>query len=129
MKYGDVSIPYGNNSRYDCILDYKGNLLKIQIKTAKKIDENRFMIPMQNSQTNRNTCKKKKYTSKDVDYVASIYNGVIYMIPVIQPMTCITLSFRYPDNGLKKFINIADNFKIENVLTSWGGEVGIMRGS
>ena len=34
MEYGDVSIPYGNNSRYDCILDYNGKLLKIQIGYA-----------------------------------------------------------------------------------------------
>lgn len=49
LEYGDVSIPYGNNSRYDCILDYKGKLLKIQIKTARKIDENRFFIPTENT--------------------------------------------------------------------------------
>lgn len=75
MEYGDVSIPYGNNSRYDCILDYNGKLLKIQIKTARKLDENRFYIPTQNTQTNRNTSKKKKYSPEDVDYIASIYNG------------------------------------------------------
>ena len=116
LQYGDVSIPYGNNSRYDCILDYRGKLLKIQIKTAKELDENRFFIPMQNSQVNKNGIRKKKYFPKDVDYIATIYKNQIYMIPLIQPMTGITLSFEYPKNGLKKLINIAEKFKIENVL-------------
>lgn len=116
LEYGDVSIPYGNNSRYDCILDYKNKLLKIQIKTSKKVDENRFFISMQNSQTNRNVSKKKKYSADDVDYIASIYNNQVYLIPVIKPMTGIMLSYNYPKNGLKKLINIAEFFKIENVL-------------
>nr|DAH55243.1 MAG TPA: protein of unknown function DUF4468 [Caudoviricetes sp.] len=29
MKYGIVSIPYGNNARYDCIFDFKNNRYRI----------------------------------------------------------------------------------------------------
>lgn len=116
LEYGDVSIPYGNNSRYDCILDYNGKLLKIQIKTARKLDENRFFIPTLNTQTNRNVLKKKKYSPNDVDYIASIYEGQVYLIPLLKQMTGITLSYNYPENGLKKLIHIAENFKIENIL-------------
>jgi len=29
LEYGDISIPYGNNCRYDCIFDYNNRLYKI----------------------------------------------------------------------------------------------------
>ena len=29
LKYGEVSIPYGDNCRYDCILDINNKMLKI----------------------------------------------------------------------------------------------------
>ena len=38
MKYGIVSIPYGNNARYDCIFDFKNKRYRIQIKTAHILD-------------------------------------------------------------------------------------------
>lgn len=116
LEYGDISIPYGNNSRYDCILDYNGKLLKIQIKTSRKIDENRFFIPTENSQTNKNVTKKKKYSPNEIDYVATIYNNQVYLVPILKEKTGITLSYNYPENGLKKLIHLAENYKIENIL-------------
>ena len=71
---------------------------------------------MCNTQTNRNTSRKKKYLPGDVDYVASIYEDQVYLIPVLKPTIGMIISYNYPKNGLKKLINIAENFKIENVL-------------
>lgn len=53
---------------------------------------------------------------EDVDYVASIYRGQVYLIPILKSMSGVTLSYNYPKNGLKKMIHIAENFKIENIL-------------
>lgn len=116
IEYGEVSIPYGNNARYDCILDYKGKLLKIQIKTAKQIDNNRFTVPFQNTATTRNINKKKKYTPEEVDFIATVYKDKVYLFPLIKSMTCMTISFNYPDNGMKSTIHLAEQYEIDKVL-------------
>lgn len=43
-RYG-VSFPFGHNHQYDLIVDKDGNLYRIQVKTAKREDRNRYYIP------------------------------------------------------------------------------------
>lgn len=117
MEYGEVSIPYGNNARYDCILDRGNELLKIQIKTARKIDENRFSIPCANVvSSGKNRGRKRTYTKEDADYIAAEYLGNIYLIPTGIQAVDITLSFKYPKNGMKKVINLEQGYRIENIF-------------
>ena len=117
MEYGEVSIPYGNNARYDCILDKENDLIKIQIKTARKLDDNRFCIPCANlvsSGTYRG--QRRVYTKEDADYIAASYFDQVYLIPTGLLTNEMTLSFEYPNNGLKKPIHIEKEYRIENVL-------------
>lgn len=116
IEYGEVSIPYGNNARYDCILDHNGKLLKIQIKTAKRVDNNRFIIPFQNSITTKNISKKKRYTPEEIDYIATVIEDKVYLFPLIKSMTCMTISFKYPNNGMKSTIHLAEQYEINNIL-------------
>lgn len=113
LKYGEVSIPYGNNARYDCILDINGALKKVQIKTARRIDENRFCVPFANT----SGCNRKPYSSNEVDYIATYYNKVLYLFPIeLGAQNQFTLSFEYPSNGLRKCIHIASDFLAEKIL-------------
>lgn len=116
MEYGEVSIPYGNNARYDCILDKDGELLRIQIKTARGIDENRFVIPAANTiAAGAGKNKRKPYTAEEIDFIASAYRGHVYLFPAGLVTNILTLSFEYPANGMLKPIRIEKEYRIENV--------------
>lgn len=116
LEYGEVSIPYGNNARYDCILDLQSKLVRIQIKTAKVIDDNRFRIPFANTKTTSHESVRKVYTPDSVDYIATYYCGNVYLVPTGKYKNLFTLCFDYPKNGIKSTINIEKEYRIENVL-------------
>ena len=57
-----VSIPYGENSRYDMILDVNGHLLKIQCKTSKTVSEECFSFACRSTRVNSQGSYATKYT-------------------------------------------------------------------
>lgn len=118
LRFGEVSIPYGNNARYDCVLEINGVFKKIQIKTAHKVDENRFSVPFANTHCNYSGNLRKTYTVEDVDYIATYYSNQLYLFPVGNHSNMMMISFEYPSNGLKKKINLAENYKVENILSN-----------
>lgn len=63
-----VSIPYGENSRYDFIADIKGKLIKVQVKSSKEVDQNSFQFSCRSCRTNSQTNIRRKYTKEEIDY-------------------------------------------------------------
>ena len=64
-----VSIPYGDNSKYDFIADVNGKLLKIQVKTSSYVDEKQTAIKFSCRSTHLN-CKgvsNVKYSKNEID--------------------------------------------------------------
>ena len=116
MKYGIVSIPYGNNARYDCIFDFKNKRYRIQIKTAHMLDAKRFTIPFKNKRLSANGIVSKVYTKDQVDFIATIINGVVYMVPVTGDITS-SMTFRldYPSDCCYN-INLASDYKLDSIL-------------
>ena len=119
MEFGEVSVPYGNNARYDCILDINNQLIRIQIKTAHYLDENRFTIPFANKRAGNTQNVRKVYTADEVDYIATSYKDVLYLFPTGEHTNTMTLSFHYPSNGLKNRINLAENYTAEKILSQY----------
>jgi len=119
MEYGEVSIPYGNNARYDCILDINNTLIRIQIKTANVLDENRFTVPFANKRSNAGGNVRKVYTSEEVDYIATYHQDELYLFETGTHTNSMTISFNYPSNGLKNKINLAENYKASKILEQY----------
>lgn len=97
-------------------LDINGKLIKIQIKTAMKKDDNRFSIPFANKGTGNSKNVRKIYLTTEVDYISTVYEDVLYLFPTGTHTNAMTLSFEYPSNGLKAKINLAENYLAENIL-------------
>ena len=117
MQYGTVSIPYGNSARYDCVFEYNNKLYKIQIKTARMIDENRFAVPFSNSRISKHGIVRKTYTNVQVDFIATIVKDNVYLIEVKNYIKrLMTLNFQYPKNGIKRSINLAKEYELQSVL-------------
>lgn len=111
-----AAIPYGENSRYDFILDTGDKLLKIQVKTSSTVDEDSFKFSCRSTRVNSQGNVSKKYTAEEIDYFATYYNGKCYLVPVQECGTDKKLRYNYPANGQKKGINLAENYELQRVL-------------
>ena len=117
MKYGSVSKPIVDNSRYDCIFDYKGRLYRIQVKTACQTKEDCFYVPFCNRRQTPQGVVRKPYTSEQVDFIACYYKGRVLLIKVDDSIVG-AMFFRetYPKNGIKKTVNLYADYLLEKVL-------------
>ena len=112
-QYGcSISIPYGDNSKYDFIADVDGRLLKIQVKTASLKDEGAIKFSCRTTHVYSPGLKNERYSSTDIDYFATYWNGQCYLVPVNECSVEKTLRFEYPKNGQKKSITLASEYEL-----------------
>ena len=123
MKLGiQVSIPFGEDSRYDFIADINGKLYRIQSKHCSEIFDNsgqavaiKFKTVRQ-SGSNATKHTRTKYTKDEIDYFSTAYNGKCYMVPVEQCSISKILRIVAPKNGQLKGISFLDDFELSEVL-------------
>lgn len=80
-----ISKPIGNNLPYDMIVDIKGNLLKVQVKSGYKGKApETFVFNTRSTSKNYNEVIKKNYVGK-IDYFITYYEELpdkFFIIPV-----------------------------------------------
>lgn len=112
-----VSIPYGENCRYDFIIDVNGHLLRIQCKTSHQLDSQEgFTFKCESVVSTTSRITATKYTINEIDYFATIDKGQCYLIPVEECGCHKTLRYQYPRNGQKKGICLAKDYIMEEVI-------------
>ena len=75
-----VSQPLVPDSRYDFIVDIKGKLLKIQVKTSHLAeDKSYFEFATSTSHTNTKGTINHSYTPDEIDYFATFYENECYI--------------------------------------------------
>ena len=111
-----VSIPFGDKDRYDQIWDINGKLLKIQVKTARLLDDtNNGIIFNCRTTYSRNTgSKTHKYTSDEIDYFATFWENQVYVIPVTECSDKKILRFSAKQN--QSSISWAKDYTFEKVV-------------
>lgn len=77
-----VSVPYGNNSRYDMIVDTDNNCYRIQVKHASLNENGSYTINTSNTVCNASGNTRKYYTKEDIDFIVSIIEDSLVVIPV-----------------------------------------------
>lgn len=65
-----VSIPFGDNARYDLIAEFNGKLNRIQVKYCNQITDNNSIIAPCKSSMNHTTNKRYSTYEHDIDYMA-----------------------------------------------------------
>lgn len=112
-----VSIPYGEDCKYDFIIDVNRHLLKVQCKTSHKLENGEgFTFKCQSIVVTRHKIVANNYTLNDIDYFATIDNGECYLVPVEECGTTKTLRYCYPKNGQKKGISLAEKYKLQEII-------------
>lgn len=113
-------IPYGNDAKYDFIVDVDGKFIRIQCKSPMLIkDENivtSLLLSLRCSTTNTKGTVTHGYTKEQIDYFATYYNNNIYIIPITEiGNSSFTLRLIEPKNyGGNNAIHMANDYKLEN---------------
>ena len=118
-----ISIPYGDNSKYDFIADVNGKLLKVQVKTSSLKDENAIKFSCRTTHVNCKGVKNERYSSDDVDYFATYWNSKCYLIPISECSVEKTLRFTPTKNGQIKGISFASDYELEKMVMKIKEEV------
>ena len=113
-----VYLPFGDNERSDLIADFNGKLNRIQVKTAIKAEDGKIIFDLTSSTVHRTNGVKHKYTSDEIDYFAcySIARDKIYLIPVTNPCSSITIRYENPKNNQNYGVHFEKDYLIDNLL-------------
>mgnify|MGYP006368475129 CR=1 FL=1 len=80
------------------------------------IDEKRFIIPFRNRRLSAKGSVSKVYTKDQVDFIATIVNNVVYMVPVTGDVAnSMTFRLDYPSDCYYN-INLASDYKLDSIL-------------
>ena len=117
----NVSIPYGENSRYDFVLDVNGKLFKVQVKTSRnkksiKNPEDAIVFACRSFNTNASGNIYHRYTKEQIDFFATFWDGRCYLVPVEECSVEKTLWFAPPANGQKNMISMASDYELAKTL-------------
>lgn len=108
-----VSIPYGENTRYDFIVDISNKLIRVQAKTCKEKDDgNVIFFPCRSSKTNSKGCLRRKYTKQEIDYFCTYHKGKCYLIPVSECSNEKNLRLKAPRNNQSMGVNYAEDYEL-----------------
>ena len=115
-----VSIPFGDNARYDLIADFNGKLNKIQVKYCnQRMSKNGSIVCPCYSSTNHTTNKKLNSYENDVDYFA--FYIVEWNCCLLVPISIIgnkkAMLFRktHPLNN-QSDVNFVDDYLFDKIL-------------
>lgn len=114
-----VSLPFGDNARYDMIADFNGKLNKIQVKYSSQLSENDSYICHTSSSTNHTTNKHMDKYTNQVDYIAiyiSPWNESV-LIPIQDcDKNCICLRKEIGKNNQQKGIHLLSDYSFDKIL-------------
>ena len=102
-----VSIPFGEDSRYDMVVDRGSDIIKVQCKYAKYYNNSTLKLTTMHN--------NKKYIEGEIDYFATIYKDKCYLIPY-ENKKAITLRLVPPKNNQKKSIRFAHDYFIGSII-------------
>jgi hypothetical protein len=111
-----VSIPYGDNSKYDFIADIDGRLFKIQVKTSSLKDENAIYFSCRTTHVNCKGVKNERYNEEDIDFFATYWEGKCYIVPIKECSVTKTLRFAPPKNGHTTNVSFAQDYLLAKQL-------------
>ncbi len=114
-----VLLPFGENSRYDLVVDDKGVLSRIQCKTGRLREGCIRFKPCSTYAHHQTTSRARAYHG-EVDYIGvhCPETGGVYLIPINElPVTNkATLRIRPTRNHQRKHIRLASQYQIASVV-------------
>lgn len=113
-----VSVPYGNNSRYDIVVDLGNLFIRVQCKTAFLNRNESYTINTSNMVSTTTQRRVKHYTKKQIDFIASVIKDQLVLIPVAEIEKSKRKIFRVelPKYGSKSNCNLIEDYSFEKQI-------------
>jgi len=116
MKLGcSISVPIGENNPYDLIVDVNNKLYRIQCKHSRSV-EGGFQFSCESTRINATSIKVCKYSTDEIDYFGTIFEGTCYLVPVGLCRSECKLRTCPPKNGQLSKINWAKDYEASVIL-------------
>jgi len=113
----ECSVPYGNQAKYDILVDTSKEILRIQCKKSHWADDrNSITFSCCSSTTNTQKTTRHYYTSNDIDYFATCWEDNVYLIPVEECSTTKSLRITPKTNKTPPNVNMAEDYLVEKIL-------------
>lgn len=77
----NLSVPIGEDCRYDFIMDIDGNLKRVQVKSCTE-NENGLSFSTQSITTSGKKNINHPYSKEEIDFIAIYYENQCYLIPI-----------------------------------------------
>ena len=119
MKMGyKVSFPYGEDCKYDMIVDTDTDCYRIQVKHASLNDNGSYTVNTSNTVSTTTKNARKYYSKNDVDFIVSIIEDQLVVIPVEMIEHTQSKIFRtvLPKHGVKSTCNLIEDFTAERYI-------------
>ena len=116
------STPFGDDCKYDLVVDLNGKFVRIQCKHSRwskdtAIKNVAFEISTCCQTTNTKKTTRHKYTDEQIDYFYTWFNGKGYLVSIKEAVgTSFRWRYEYPDKNQKQGIHIASNYELTEVL-------------
>lgn len=115
-----VSIPFGDNARYDLIAEFNGKLNKIQVKYCNQLSDTGSVSCPCASSTNHTTNKHLSTYENDVDYMCFYLAcwDIVTIVPIEQIGIKKTISFRLdkPKTTNQFSVNLVEDYSFDKIL-------------
>lgn len=116
----NVLTPYGDCERYDFVVDVNGEFIKIQAKTSRTEDDGAsFVFSGRSCHRKDGKIVHHQYTSEEIDYFVTTFNGKCYLIPVGECGADKRLRILPTKNGQVRGITWAKDYELEEVVKNW----------
>lgn len=113
-----VSTPWGDTERYDLVVDIGGNLLRIQVKSARtRNDGETIEFDCRSNRYTGKGIEHYKYSADDIDYFATAYKETSYLISVNECESSKVLRIGPAKNNQQKRITCADQYELKKVIS------------
>jgi PD-(D/E)XK endonuclease len=117
-----VSVPFGENTRYDLVIDDGKRLARVQCKTGR-LREGAVLFAAcscYGHHRNPDTARRSYEGQIDLFAVHCQQNGRVYVIPIddIQARVMVTLRVDPPRNGQRRKIRFAADYELAAVAVS-----------
>lgn len=117
-----VSIPFGDNARYDLIAEFNNKLNKIQVKYCSELATSDSIECKCASSTNHTTNKHYTTYFNDVDYICCYLQpwdlSIIIPIDEIGNKKTFTVRKTTPKNKQNKNIHYVDDYLFDSIINS-----------
>ena len=114
-----VSVPIGDNDRYDFIVDFNGKLVKMQSKTSNLTRTlNCLNFACASIKYNSKGSNRTQYTKNEIDFFCTLHpeNQQVYIVPVEECNNESNLRLIPPKINITKGIKMAKDYEGEKMI-------------